>query len=65
MDHGRERRVACRDGLNGGEHLVGELRAVYGELGRGEDPHHDLVAVDLLERDARRVAGAHRDALVE
>ena len=44
-----------------GEDLLGQPRAVGGLVrGRG-DPQHDLVAVDLLQRDARRVAGRHGD----
>ena len=33
--------------------------------GRGDDPHHHLVAVELLERDVRRVAGGDGDRALE
>ena len=42
------------------EHLIGELRAFLRAQGGGVDAQHDAVVVELLERDARRVAG--RDA---
>jgi hypothetical protein len=56
--------LAGNDG-DGGQHLVGQLRAVGLAERCGGDPDHDLVAIDLLERDVR--LGAHRrlDDLVQ
>ena len=48
------RGVLTRDGRQRADDLVGQAGALGRALGRGLDPHDDVVAVDLLEQDGRR-----------
>ena len=43
------------------EHLIREPRAFLRAQGGGIDPQHDAVVIELLERDAGRVAGRDGD----